>query len=68
MRFNDKSMEYEKYLKDVKMRKIKIFVIQIVLLIGFFIFWEVLANNNIISTFLFSKPSDIYNLFISLEK
>lgn len=65
MRFNEKSIEYEKYLKDVKMRKIKIFIIQIVLLIGFFIIWEVLANNNIISTFLFSKPSDIYNLFIS---
>ncbi|MCC3865184.1 ABC transporter permease [Terrisporobacter petrolearius] len=65
MRFKDKSVEYEKYLKDVKIRKIKILVIQIVLLIGFFIIWEVLANNNIISTFLFSKPSDIYNLFIS---
>ncbi|MCC3868540.1 ABC transporter permease [Terrisporobacter mayombei] len=65
MRFNEKSIEYEKYLKSVKLRKIKVFIIQIVLLIGFFILWEVLADNNIISTFLFSKPSDIYKLFIS---
>ena len=65
MRFKEKSIEYERYLKDVKKRKIYILITQIVLLVGFFILWEVLANNNIISTFLFSKPSDIYNLFIS---
>lgn len=65
MRFKKKSVEYEKYLKDVKTKKVKIFVTQIILLISFFILWEVLANNNIISTFLFSKPSDVYKLFIS---
>lgn len=68
MRYNNnaqKSPEYERYLKEVKMKKIKILAIQFILLIGFFIVWEVLANNNIISTFLFSKPSDIYNLFIN---
>lgn len=61
----EQSIEYKKYLKEVKLKKIKIFIIQIILLIGFFVIWEVLANNNIISTFLFSKPSDIYNLFIN---
>ena len=65
MKFNKKSAGYEKYLKDVKIKKIRILIIQIVLLIGFFALWEVLANNNVISTFLFSKPSDIYKLFIS---
>ena len=65
MKYNDKSPEYERYLKEVKLKKIKILIIQFVLLIGFFIIWEVLANKNIISTFLFSKPSDIYNLFIT---
>ena len=64
MRFNKNSIEYERYLKDVKKRKIQILITQIVLLVSFFILWEVLANNNVISTFLFSKPSDIYKLFI----
>lgn len=65
MSFNKNSPEYENYLKNVKLRKIKIFLTQIILLVGFFILWEVLANKNIINTFLFSKPSDIYSLFIS---
>lgn len=65
MKFNKKSDGYENYLKDVKIKKIRILIIQVVLLIGFFALWEVLANNNVISTFLFSKPSDIYKLFIS---
>lgn len=65
MRFNKRSAEYERYLKSVKLKKIYIFITQIILLVAFFILWEILANNNIISTFLFSKPSDIYKLFIS---
>lgn len=65
MKFNTTSKEYQKYLRDLKMTKIKIFVIQILLLVSFLVIWEVLADNNVISTFLFSKPSDIYNLFIS---
>ena len=59
MSFNKNSLEYERYLKNVKQRKIKIFITQILLLILFFVLWQVLADNNIISTFLFSKPSDI---------
>ena len=64
MKFNKNSIEYKKYLKDIKREKIKIFVIQVALLVGFLILWEVLANKGLISTFLFSKPSDVYNLFI----
>ena len=64
MSFNKNSVEYENYLKNVKLKKIKIFITQIVLLIAFFVLWEVLADKNIINTFLFSKPSDIYKLFI----
>ena len=59
MKFNKKSAEYEKYLKDVKIKKIRILIIQVVLLIGFFALWEVLANNNVISTFFFSTTYDI---------
>ncbi len=63
--FDRTSNEYKQYLKNVKLKKIKIIVIQILLLIGFFVLWQILADNKIINTFLFSKPSDIYNLFMS---
>ncbi|EPZ59398.1 ABC superfamily ATP binding cassette transporter, membrane domain protein [[Clostridium] sordellii ATCC 9714] len=33
-------------------------------MVGFIALWELLARLNIIDVFLFSKPSDIYNLFI----
>ena len=59
-------IEYEKYLKDVKAKKIKILMTQILLFIGFIVLWEVLANNNIINTFLFSSPKDILNTLIKL--
>ncbi len=65
MNSNKNSDAYEKYLKDLKKMKSTILITQIALLVGFFVVWELLANNNIISTFLFSKPSDIYALFIS---
>ena len=61
---NDKSsINYKKYLRDIKIEKIKIFFIQIFLLVFLLGIWEILANNNVISTFLFSKPSEIYDLF-----
>ena len=52
---NDKSsIKYKKYLRDIKIEKIKIFFIQIFLLVFLLGIWEILANNNVISTFLFS--------------
>lgn len=58
------SQGYVNYLKNIKREKVKILLIQIALLIGILVLWEVLANYGIIETFLFSKPSDIYKLFI----
>lgn len=55
---------YSNYLKNIKREKIKILLTQIALLLGVLVLWEVLANYGIIQTFLFSKPSDIYKLFI----
>ena len=55
---------YANYLKNIKREKIKILLTQIALLLGVLVLWEILANYGIIQTFLFSKPSDIYKLFI----
>ena len=61
---NNYSQGYANYLKNIKREKVKVLLIQIALLIGILVLWEVLANYGIIQTFLFSKPSDIYKLFI----
>ncbi|MDV9820362.1 ABC transporter permease subunit [Clostridioides difficile] len=48
----------------VKREKRNVLFYQLLILIGFIVIWELLADLNVINTFLFSKPSDIYNLFI----
>lgn len=65
MRLSKDSEGYANYIKTVKKNKIKILISQILLLVGFIALWEVLANFKIINTFLFSKPSDIYHLFMT---
>ncbi len=61
---NNYSQGYLDYLKNIKKEKIRVFLYQILILIGILVLWEVLANCGVIQTFLFSKPSDIYRLFI----
>ncbi len=53
------------YQKAKKKRKITNIIIQLSILVIFFGGWEMLANFNIINEFLISKPSAIYNLFIT---
>ncbi len=60
------SREQKDYLRSLRVKKISILVIQILLVIQFFIVWEILANNNIINSFVFSKPSKIFNTIINL--
>ncbi|MGL4913452.1 MAG: ABC transporter permease [Romboutsia sp.] len=65
MRLSKDSEGYIQYLKNVKKDKRKVLIYQILFLVGFIVLWEVLADLKIINTFLFSKPSDIYQLFIT---
>lgn len=60
------SREQKKYLKKMRIKKLTILIIQIFIVIQFFIVWEILANNNIINSFVFSKPSKIFNTIINL--
>lgn len=64
MRLTKSSAGYGEYLKNIKKEKRKILAYQILLFVGFLIIWELLADFGVIKTFLFSKPSDIFNLFI----
>ena len=50
------------YCKDKKKKKIKILIIQVSILLSFFLIWEVLGIYQIINTFLFSYPSEIIKL------
>ena len=60
------SIEQRKYLKNLKMKKITVFLFQVIIVVGFFIIWEILANKNIINSFVFSKPSKIWQTVLGL--
>lgn len=63
---NDKKMSegYLEYLVIKKRKKKRILIWQIVILVAFVLFWEIAAGLGIINTFLFSRPSEIYKLFL----
>ena len=70
MRENNKktiSEERKKYLKQVKSRKIKIFMTQIIIIIAFILIWEILANIGKIDSFITSQPSRILKTFLNLS-
>lgn len=54
------------YLKKLKKEKLKIRITQVSILIIFILLWEVLANHNIIDSFITSKPSKIAETFINM--
>lgn len=54
--------------KKAKIKKIKLIMIQIFLVILFLTIWELLAYYNVINTFIFSKPSDIFKLLVKYIK
>lgn len=60
------SNEQKRYLRKLKMRKLFVISCQIIIVIGFFVLWEILANKNIINTFVFSKPSEIIKTILGL--
>ena len=57
------SKERRSYLKRTKLRKISIFAVQILLLIGFFAVWEICANLGMIDSFITIQTSRILKNF-----
>ena len=60
------SKERKQYLSKIKKHKILVLVIQILVLVGFLALWEILADLNIIDSFITSSPSRILNTFMNL--
>ena len=63
--FSDEHLEY---LKKKKKRKRFIISIQLLIIISFLFIWQMLANFNLINTFLFSSPKNIINTLNRLNK
>ncbi|MBO7218510.1 MAG: ABC transporter permease [Clostridia bacterium] len=62
----DYSKEYVSYIKKNKIYKIVVISIQILVGVGIFVLWEILAQLNIIDSFIMSSPSKMYNTLILL--
>ena len=49
-----KSEEYKKFLKKIKRDNFLVFITQILIIIFFFIIWQILADKELVNTFLVS--------------
>ncbi len=58
--------ERKKYLKQKRKEKILVFMVQIGILVLFLVIWELLANKNIIDSFITSQPSRIWKTLTNL--
>lgn len=64
---NNISEDRKKYLRKKRTEKISILIIQLSIVIGFIMLWEVLANKGIIDSFIMSQPSRILKTFLNLS-
>ena len=56
------------YLKKVRIKKLAIFYTQLLLLIAFFVVWELAANLKLIDSFITSQPSRVIRTLTNLYK
>lgn len=61
-----KSEEYKRFLKKIKRDNFLVFLTQIFIIIIFFIIWQVLADKQLINTFLMSSPKKVFETIIDL--
>ncbi len=62
------NLEYKKYLRKLKIYKLKIMFFQIFILASFIIIWQSLSDKGIINSFLCSSPKNVVNTILSLLK
>lgn len=60
------SKEHINYLRKLKREKIFIFIFQILILVFFLSLWQILADKQVINTFIFSSPKKVLDTIINL--
>lgn len=60
------SNEHIKFLKKIRREKLIVSLFQVSILVVFIIIWQILANLNIINTFIFSSPKKVLDTIINL--
>jgi NitT/TauT family transport system permease protein len=60
------SKEHKNYLKKIKLNNFLIRIAQISIFLIFIIIWQILADKNIINTFIFSSPKKVIECIIKL--
>ena len=60
------SKEHLNYLKKIKKNKLIISISRLLIIISFLIIWQLLADFNIINTFIFSSPKKVLDTIINL--
>ena len=63
-----KSEEYKKYLKRIKRNNILVLLTQILIIVIFIVFWQIMADKNMVDTFLVSSPKKVFTSIIDLIK
>ncbi|MBE6149744.1 MAG: ABC transporter permease [Firmicutes bacterium] len=61
------SEEHKEYIKKIKTNNILIRITQISIVLIFLIIWQILANKEIINTFIFSSPKNVLECIIKLH-
>ena len=67
MKDKNMSQDRKKYLQKQMQNKILVVSVQILLVVGLIIIWEILANAKIIDSFIMSQPSRIWNTLVNLS-
>ena len=61
------SLEHKNYLKKIKKRNLFVRISQLFLLIFLILFWQFLADKNLINTFITSSPKEVLNTLVKLH-
>lgn len=68
MKNREISEDRKQYLRKVKTKKVVIIVTQLAIVLGFIILWEILADANIIDSFITSQPSRVWETLTNLSQ
>lgn len=61
------SLEHKKYLKLLRKKTLFVRIVQLSIIIVFILIWQLLANLNLINTFIFSSPKKVLDCIINLH-